>query len=262
MYQTFVAAGLAVLLLGTGPTAIRASQVSVDVELVIAVDVSGSMRTEEHELQRRGFLAAFSDETLIRAIQSGPYGRIAVTYMEWADQYSQSVLVPWRIIKDHATARVFREELAPKPRSAISGTSISSALLFATSLFAKSPYQGSRKVIDVSGDGPNRTGKHVNAVRDAVLRQGIIINGLPIMLSPMLRHKTHGVDLHHYFEDCVIGGPGAFVYPVRVKEQFAEAIRRKLIIEVSGQPAQVVLAAQRSRRLVNCQIGRSNIDSW
>lgn len=236
--------------------------VRVDVELVIAVDVSGSMSNVEHDLQRKGFLAAFADDQLIRAITSGPHGQIAVTYVEWGDQSSQRILVPWRLIKDRASSLAFRDALSGQPRSPIRGTSISGALAYSAKLFADNGFIGLRKVIDVSGDGANRTGEHVDVVRDRVLQSGIVINGLPLMLSPMVRRRTHGFDLDHYFEDCVIGGPGAFVYPVNAKEELGEAIRRKLIIEVSGLPARTVPTSQRPRRKANCQIGRSYRDDW
>lgn len=232
----------------------------VDVELIIAVDVSGSMSDKEHNLQRQGFLAAFEDEKLIRAIQSGPYGQIAVTYAEWANFYNQQTVVPWRLVKDRATALAFRDELASKPRSAMRGTSISGALEFSARQFADNRFQGLRRVIDVSGDGTNRTGPHIEGVRDQVLKDGIVINGLPIMISPTIHRQVYGYDLANYFEDCVIGGPGAFVYPVYAEEEMTEAIRRKLIIEVSGQPARVWHASQEPRPKADCHVGHVDRD--
>lgn len=267
---------LALVPLVTAPSAMAVEQ--VDVELAIAVDVSGSMSDEEHETQREGFLAAFEDPQLINAIRSGIRGRIAVTYFEWGDQFSQQVLVPWRIISDAASARAFRDELATKPRSPIRGTSISGALAFGARLFDDNGIESFRRVIDVSGDGANRTGRNVDEVRDEVVAKGIIINGLPIMLSPMVRRLTHGYGLNHYFEDCVIGGPAAFVFPVLSYTEFSEAIRRKLIIEIGARPAsapRVVRVADRSPvtglpklpgrrdgRKADCQVGRSFRDSW
>ena len=207
----------------------------VDVELVIAVDVSGSMSNREHKLQREGFVEAFRDPRLIKAIRSGVRGRIAVTYLEWGDQFSQRVLIPWRIIDGTAAGEKFAADLAPIPRSPIRGTSISGALEFSAKLFDGNGIESFRKVIDISGDGPNRTGRHVNEVRDEALAKKIIINGLPILIGPMITRRTHGYGLDHYFEDCVIGGPAAFVFPVYEQMEMTEAIRRKLILEISGR---------------------------
>lgn len=236
--------------------------IQVDVELVIAVDVSGSMSEREHQVQREGFLEAFLDKRLIDAITSGPRGQIAVTYIEWAGQFSQDVLVPWRLIKDRASAAAFVRALQGKPRTPIRGTSISGALAFSAKLFTDNGFSGLRRVIDVSADGPNRTGPQVDKVRDEVVRSGIVINGLPLMLSPMMQRATHGYGLDHYFTDCVIGGLGAFVFPVLKASALKEAIRRKLIIEVSGKTPRVVRVQNNARRRVNCQIGRSYRDDW
>lgn len=243
-----------------GRTFAASADTYVDVELVIAVDVSGSVSAREHEVQRQGYLAAFEDEALIRAIQSGPNKRVAVTYLEWANQFNQHILVPWRIVSDRQSAHAFRDELARKRRTLFRGTSLAGALEFSALQFGRNRFQGIRRVIDLSGDGPNRTGPLVNDVRDTLVAQGIIINGLPIMLSPAISNLTHGLDLADYFEDCVIGGPGAFVYPVRAEAEMAEAIRRKLILEVSGQPARVWRASQEPRPKSNCQIGRGLYD--
>lgn len=182
----------------------------VDVELVLAVDVSGSMSYEEHEVQRRGFLAAFAGQELLTAIASGIRGRIAVTYIEWGGPGFQQIQVPWHIISDRQSARKFRALLAAKPRSQISGTSISSALAFSAQLFEGNGISSFRQVIDVSGDGHNREGPDLLAVREQVLRMNIVINGLPIMLSPAMQRGADGYGLDQYFRDCVIGGPSAF----------------------------------------------------
>ena len=272
----------AALVLSTGFAAgdrALAQPVEVDVELAIAVDVSGSMSDREHEVQRQGFLAAFADEELLRAIRSGLRGRIAVTYFEWASYGQQQVLVPWRVISDAASANAFREELAPKPRTPIRGTSVSGALTFGASLFEGNGIESFRQVIDVSGDGANRSGPPVDKVRDAVVAKGIVINGLPIMLSPMVHSMTHGFGLDRYFEDCVIGGTGAFVYPVMKESELAEAIRRKLIIEIGARPpgsprvirvsdpvrpggAFPLGGARREGPPVDCQLARRYRDDW
>lgn len=242
-----------------------AAQRQVDIELVIAVDVSGSMSFDEYETQRRGFLAAFADERLLQAIFSGIRGRIAVTYIEWAGNGLQHVLVPWHVISDHDSAEKFRAKLAPIPRSPIRRTSISSALAFASQLFDDNGIESFRQVIDVSGDGPNRHGPDILPIRNAVLHKGIIINGLPIMLSPAMYRGPDGYGLDQYFRDCVIGGPGSFVYPVLKKSELTEAIRRKLILEISGQPARFIranktLKATTSR--VDCEMARYDDSDW
>lgn len=253
---------IVLLVLWSSPSA---AQRHVDIELVIAVDVSGSMSYDEHETQRRGFLAAFADERLLKAISSGIRGRIAVTYIEWAGNGLQQVLVPWHVISDRDSADEFRAKLAPKPRSPIRGTSISSALAFASQLFDDNGIESFRQVIDVSGDGPNKRGPDILPVRDAVLRKGIIINGLPIMLSPAMHRGPNGYGLDQYFRDCVIGGPSAFVYPVLKKTELTEAIRRKLILEISGRPARIMRASETFRTTspqVDCEMARYDDPEW
>ena len=246
------------------PVSVCAQQF-VDVELVIAVDVSGSMSDQEHETQRHGFLKAFDSPALVKAIASGPRGRIAVTYIEWAGPGLQRVLVPWRVIADKDSARAFRDLLSAKPRSPIRGTSISSALEFSARLFEDNGFSGFRRVIDVSGDGHNRAGPDLLATRARVLNKNIIINGLPIMLSPAMQRRHDGYGLDQYFKDCVIGGPSAFVYPVVKAEELEESIRRKLILEIAGHPVRIQKASKQllaSGQKVDCEIGRYDDDDW
>lgn len=223
------------------------------------------MSYDEHETQRRGFLAAFADEQLLKAISSGIRGSIAVTYIEWAGNGLHQVLVPWHIISDRDSADEFRAKLAPMPRSPIRGTSISSALAFSSQLFDDNGIESFRQVIDVSGDGPNKRGPHIVPVREAVLRKGIIINGLPIMLSPAMYRGPDGYGLDQYFRDCVIGGPSAFVYPVLKKKELTEAIRRKLTLEISGRPARIMRASETIRTTspqVDCEMARYDDPDW
>lgn len=255
---------LIILIFMADPAPAYAQQL-VDVELVLAVDVSGSMSYEEHDVQRRGFLAAFADQELLKAIMSGIRGRIAVTYIEWAGPGLQQILVPWHIISDRQSAMKFRSLLGAKRRSPISGTSISSALAYSAQLFEGNGIMSFRQVIDVSGDGHNRAGPDLLATRDRVLRKNIVINGLPIMLSPAMQRGADGYGLDQYFKDCVIGGPSAFVYPVLKATALREAIRRKLILEIAGMPLRVhkagrMLAA--AERKIDCEIGRFDRDDW
>lgn len=257
---------LILVLLGylTMPASLNAQQL-VDVELVIAVDVSGSMSDQEHETQRRGFLKAFNSSALLKAIAAGPRGRIAVTYIEWAGPGLQRVLVPWQVVSDSDSARAFRDRLSAKPRSPIRGTSISSALAFSARLFDENGFSGFRRVIDVSGDGHNRAGPDLLETRARVLRQNIVINGLPIMLSPAMHRRPDGYGLDQYFKDCVIGGPSAFVYPVLKAVELEESIRRKLILEIAGHPARIQKASKQlltSGRKIDCEIGRYDDDDW
>ena len=197
--------------------AVAKAETAVDLERVLAVDVSGSMDEEEHILQRQGYVAAFRHPEVINTIMSGFIGRIAVTYVEWAGPVSQVVTVPWRIVDGKDSAGSFADILADEPIAFIRGTSISGGIEFAAGLFADNGIEGTRRVIDVSGDGANNMGEPVQAARDQALTQGIVINGLPLLLKPRSYFLTDGAGLDDYFRDCVIGGPGSFVIPSRKK---------------------------------------------
>lgn len=206
---------------------------TVDVELVLAVDVSLSMSPMELDVQRRGYAAALTDDQVIRAIQDGARGRIAVTYVEWAGTTMQKVVVPWTLIASRADAEAFVEKMSAMPPASARRTSISGALEFGADLFAESPFASYKRVIDISGDGPNNQGAPVDATRDAVIRQGITINGLPLMTSGGFASAYDVTDLDRYYTNCVIGGPGAFMVPVNDWSQFPEAVRRKLVLELA-----------------------------
>ena len=234
----------------------RPNAVPVDVELVIAVDVSYSMDTDEQALQREGYVQALRSSEFLRALREGPHGRIAVTYFEWAGQHIQYLVMPWRLIEGPESADAVAAELAAAPLRRGSRTSISGALQFAQPLFDASGYRGLRRVIDVSGDGANNSGLIVTQARDAVLAAGITINGLPIMLKRP-NPSTMDVDiLDIYYEDCVIGGPGAFVVPIRDRSKFIEATRTKLVLEIAGrQPETRVVPVKADKPRVSCTIG-------
>jgi hypothetical protein len=239
------------------------AETAVDLELVLAVDVSGSMDEEEHILQRQGYVAAFRHPEVIDTIMSGFIGRIAVTYVEWAGPLSQVVTVPWRIIDGKDSAGAFADILADEPIAFIRGTSISGGLEFAAGLFADNGIEGTRRVIDVSGDGANNMGVPVEAARDRALARGIAINGLPLLLRPRLYFWTDGAGLDDYYRDCVIGGPGSFVIPVTKKAHLARAIRRKLLLEIAGPRARLYHAdAPALRAKVDCFIGEKIRRSW
>ncbi len=230
--------------------------VPVDAEVVLAVDVSYSMDPEEQQLQREGYMAAITSREFLQALRAGMHGRIAMTYFEWAGSHHQQIIVPWRMVDGPESADGFSADIGRARYTRASRTSISSALLFGAPLFDGSGYRGIRRVIDVSGDGVNNNGPLVTVARDEVLAKGITINGLPILLKRP-NSSTMDIDqLDIYFEDCVIGGPGAFVIPIRDRNQFKEAIRTKLVLEIAGRtPKERVVPAAASAPRVSCTIG-------
>ena len=264
--SSVLAIGLAALVTATGLAAPPSGQpffadrspgaVAVDVELVLAVDVSYSMDPEEQALQREGYIAGLTSREFMQALRSGMNGRVAVTYFEWAGPFDQKIVVPWRLIDGPESAGGFVNEIARAPYRRASRTSISGALSFAKPLFDGSGYRGVRRVIDVSGDGANNSGPLVIPTRDDVLAAGITINGLPIMLK---RPNSFTMDIDNldiYYEDCVIGGPGAFVIPIRMREQFKEATRTKLVLEIAGrEPVVPVLPVEARQPRISCTIG-------
>ena len=240
-----------------------AAAVDVDLELVLAVDVSRSMDRDEQALQRDGYVAAFRHAVVIQAIRSGAAGRIAVTYMEWSGPDYQQVLVPWTIIGSRAEAVAFAASLDQVPTMRARGTSISGGLAAAARLFASSGVRSARQVIDVSGDGPNNMGLPVAPMRDLLVEQGIAINGLPIMLKTNDAYSLFNIpDLGVYYADCVIGGPGAFMVTVDDTNGFERAIRRKLVLEISGLSPRLMPAAFRPAPRVDCMIGEKIRQQW
>jgi hypothetical protein len=229
---------------------------TVDVELVLAVDVSYSMDMDELALQREGYAQAIVSKEFLQALKSGPNGRIAVTYFEWAASSDQKIIIPWRLIDGPETADAVANEIVKTPIRRASRTSISGAINFALPLFDENPHRGLRRVIDISGDGPNNNGMPVTVARDAALEKGIIINGLPIMVKEP-SYSTMDIDnLDFYYEDCVIGGPGSFVVTIKDRDKFKEAIRTKLLLEIAGRtPERAVVPAAGREPRVNCMIG-------
>jgi hypothetical protein len=233
-----------------------ATAVPVDIELVLAVDVSYSMDPDEQALQREGYVQALTSPEFLRALREGAHSRIAITYFEWAGFSDQKIILPWRLIDGPESADGVAAEIARAPYRRSSRTSISGALQFAAPLFDASGYRGLRRVIDVSGDGANNNGPPVAVERDAVVEKGITINGLPIMLKRPTFANIDIEDLDIYYEDCVIGGPGAFVVPIREREQFKEAIRTKLVLEIAGRtPDARVIPASADAPRISCTIG-------
>jgi hypothetical protein len=230
--------------------------ISVDVELVLAVDISYSMDPDELALQRDGYAQALVSHEFLTALRGGMHGKVALTYVEWAGASEQRVIIPWRLIDGPASAEKVSQEIAAAPLRRAYRTSISGALRFAAPLFETSGYSGIRRVIDVSGDGANNQGPLVTVVRDDVLAKGITINGLPIMVKRPNASMSDIANLDVYYEDCVIGGPGAFVVPIYEHSKFAEAIRTKLVLEIAGRvPEARVIPASAAAPRVSCTIG-------
>ena len=228
----------------------------VDVELILATDVSYSMDMDELAIQREGYAQAIISKEFLQALKALPNGKIAVTYFEWAASSDQKIIIPWRLIDGPETADAVANEIMKTPVRRASRTSISGAIYFAMPLFDEDPYHGLRRVIDISGDGPNNNGAPVVGARDEALSKGITINGLPIMVKEP-SYSTMDIDnLDIYYEDCVIGGPGSFVVSIKDRDKFKEAIRTKLLLEVAGRTPEprVVPVADREPR-VSCLIG-------
>jgi hypothetical protein len=235
-----------------------ANSIEVDVELVMAVDISYSMDMDELALQREGYAQAIASQEFLNALKQGTHGKIAVTLVEWAGVADQRVVVPWRLIDGPVAAQAVSDEMARAPVRRAFRTSISGALMFSSALFENNGYRGIRRVIDVSGDGTNNQGPMVTQVRDDVIAKGIVINGLPIMLKEPQPNSIDIKDLDIYYEDCVIGGPGAFVVPIRAREKFKEAIRTKLVLDIARYDGalRVIPAAVNAPR-ISCTIGET-----
>lgn len=258
-FMTRLAAGALGAAALAAPSAAPAQDLQrVDLELVLAVDVSQSMDYEEHKLQRQGYAEAFRHDDVISAILYGAYGGVVVTYVEWGDTYAQNTVVPWTLIQSREDALRFADALEDRPIYPERRTSISSALLTAADLIETNNYDGVKKVIDISGDGPNNTGGPVEMARDTVADRGIVINGLPIMLND----ATEWYDipnLDEYYEDCVIAGPGSFIAPVHNITELAATIRGKLVLEIAGMPPRMIptqfIFEGEEEAKANCLIG-------
>jgi hypothetical protein len=206
-----------------------AGAAAVDLALVLAVDTSGSVIDARLRLQTEGYARALRRPELVAAVAAGPRGRIAATFVQWSGARRQNQAVGWRLIADAADARAFAAAIDDAPRTIPDWTSISGAIDFARGLLAACPYPARRRVLDISGDGVNNDGRPVEAARDEAVAAGITINGLALLdLEP---------ELDEYFRASVIGGPGAFAMAVGDPEEFAEALLRKLVTEISGTRA-------------------------
>lgn len=206
----------------------------VDIALVLAIDISGSIDPDEARLQRQGYVEAFNDPVIVKAILGGNHGRIAVAYFEWSDSWVQKLLIDWTLLDSKEAIVDFSARLSRAPISIARRTSISGAIRYAIPLFGRSPYETDRKVLDISGDGSNNDGGLVTDLRHDALKERIIINGLPIMND---RPNPYGfpseTDLDKYYLHCVVGGPRSFVEVAVNFEDFPRAVRKKLLQEVA-----------------------------
>jgi hypothetical protein len=208
------------------------AQQKVDLQLVLAVDASGSVNMTRFNLQKQGYAEAFRNPRVLDSIRSGSTGSIAVTMVQWTGPLQQVVVIPWTLIKDRKSADAFADAIEQAPRQLFSGgTSISGAIDFSVSLMPSNLFAGLKRVIDISGDGSNNNGRPVTSARDDAVAKGIVVNGLPILsLEPYL---------DRYYYDNVIGGPGSFMVPAESYETFAAAVVRKLILEIAANPSEV-----------------------
>ncbi len=217
-----------------GPSVGAQDKPEVDLALAMAIDISGSIDPDEARLQREGYVLAFRDPEVRRAILGGNRGRIAVVYYEWSDSWVQKLILDWTLLDSEASIATFADRLAAAPISIARRTSISGAIRYAIPLFGRSPYEAERKVLDISGDGSNNDGGLVTLTRHEALKERIVINGLPIING---RPNPFGFpaedDLDRYYLHCVTGGPRSFVEVAHSFEDFPRAVRKKLLQEVA-----------------------------
>ena len=211
----------------------------MDLELALGIDVSGSVDDQEAVLQRNGYIAAFRHPSVVDAIQHGSLGRIAVSYYEWAGFGHMKIIAPWTLIGDKASAAAFAKALTVEHPETARRTAIAAAISFGAGYFDGNGFVARRRVLDISGDGPNNWGDRVDNARDEAVARGVTINGLPIVNDrPTFSGRPPMRNLDLYYRDCVIGGPGAFYTVARDFKDFARAVLRKLILEIAGrQPA-------------------------
>ena len=240
----FFATAIAAPLASSAP----ATPQTVDLELVLATDNSQSIDRSEALLQRQGVAAAFKHPDVVRAIQSGTYGRIAVAYVDWSSLPYSRLTIDWRIVSDKASADAFADAFLRAPFYFGQGTAIGETMQLAAQMIETNAIEGTQKSIDISGDGPNNTGPPVYSVRDEIVAKRITINGLPVISTGDYGQGDWGMyygKLEDYYVNCVIGGPRAFAIPAKGFEEFAQAVRRKLVLEISDAStgARVIPAA-------------------
>jgi hypothetical protein len=233
--RTALVGTLAATMAGSGTRPAQAAT-EVDLQLVLAVDVSRSIDEVEAELQRRGYIEALTHDKVMDAVLSGEHRRIALNYLEWAGTHYQTVVIDWTLIDSRPAIRRFAEKLAEAPRQSQSWTAVGAALAFSAQRFENSGFASKRRVIDISGDGRTNDGPPAELVRDKLVSQGIVINGLPVMMNRSNFGRPPDTLLDKYYEENVIGGPGAFMIVASTFEDFGKAVRNKLIREISSRP--------------------------
>jgi hypothetical protein len=238
--RLLAATGAAAVLPGILPRRARAEGDPVDVLLVLAVDVSRSVDEDEARLQREGYRNAVSDPMVVEAIRGGMIGAVGLAYVEWAGAEYQRLVLPWTRIAGQGDATAWAERLAEAPRASLSWTSISAGLDFSRAVLEQAPYDGTRRVIDVSGDGVNNSGGPVETARDRLVAEGVTINGLPIVNDRPTFGRMPPLPLDDYFRESVIGGPGAFVVVAEDFASFGNAVKRKLSREIAALDGPVV----------------------
>jgi Protein of unknown function (DUF1194) len=236
------------------------AEMPVDVELVLAVDTSRSMDFEELEIQREGYASALEHPAVTSVFGMGRHGKVALTYFEWGGLGQVNILIDWTVLSTPEDAAKLAEVLRSKPVYGQRGTSISGAIEWGVNMIEANGFEGDRKVIDVSGDGPNNSGRNITFARDLAARKGVTVNGLPFMIK-----RPDGPfsipDLDIYYEDCVITGDEAFVIPVYEMERLVTSIRQKLVLEISGlQPPEDERVYKAGR--TDCMIGEKLRRSW
>ncbi|MGE4063660.1 MAG: DUF1194 domain-containing protein [Rhodospirillaceae bacterium] len=226
---------LLTLLAGAPAASAAEDDMAVDLALVMAVDVSLSIDEKEAAIQRNGYIHSLRDKRVADAIRSGPIGRIALTYVEWSSVYHQVQVIPWRVISDAKSANAFADDLAKAPVKPGSTTSISGGIDYAVTLFKNNGYDASRRVIDISGDGYSDYGRPVKDARDDAVKEGITINGLAMMFERPKWKQEVPEDLDRYYNEQVIGGPGAFFVTVRTPNDFSQSLLHKLVLEIANR---------------------------
>lgn len=226
----------------------------VDVALVLAVDISFSMDLDELALQREGYIQALTSPVVLDVIRKGMVGKIAVTYVEWAGVNTRHIIADWTIIEDGASAEAFVQKLREAPIRRARRTSITTAIELSIDRFKEARMRPIRRVIDISGDGPNNEGGFVTRARDLALEAGITINGLPIVIKRRYASPYDMDTLDEYYRDCVIGGPGAFMVVITERDQFAPAIKQKILRELAS-PTQNDLSPFPVRGESDCTAG-------
>lgn len=210
---------------------------TVDLELVLMADSTGSIDAGEIRFQRQGYADALASEDVLWAIRDGLHGKIAITYVEWADQFSQDVVVPWTVVSSADDVQRFSETLLAAPRQAFGRNAIGSAINAGERLITGNDHEGIRKVIDFSGDSANSwNGMSIAEARESALAKGITINGLAILCRHCSSGRAVSYDLEKAFEETIIGGSNAFVVTASGAQEFRSAVKRKLVLEIAGQP--------------------------